>query len=307
MTLNFDFHNVKTTEFGVGRDDGDGQAFTFVTVDGDVQLALREMAQATWTAMQALTKTPAKYEASEKHAGHEHVYLPIGDELAVRMHELHTANNLLTDGTALAQPEQIFCYFARLTDEKGRRLTALRRATQFKGVLKSRLIRLVSDALKIVDDKLFKLDLDFDLLVDMHKLHILRPSGFEFASELQQAVLAAVPKNVALIQQDLTFVEFSVIENYASKHPRAARYIASIRAQEETKNIDKSLLKKLCKSTGVEIKESNGKISVDEGHVMGFLEVMDRRRYELELVKGAPEQYKAASRSRMQNKDGGAQ
>lgn len=305
MNLNFDFQNVKTTEFGIGRDDGDGQTFSFVTVDGDVQLALREMAHATWTAMQALTKTPVKYEPSEKYASHEHVYLPFDDELAVRMRELHTANNLSTDGNALADPAQIFCYFARFTDGKGNHLTALRRATQFKGVLKSRLIRFVSDALKLVEDRLFKLDLDFDLLVDAHHLHILRPSGFEFAGELQQAVLAAVPKNVALIQKDLTFVEFSAIQDYASKHPRAARYIASIRAQEETKNIDKNLLKKLCKSTGVEIKESKGKITVHDGHVMGFLEVMDRRRYELELVKGAPEQYKAASRSRMKNKGGG--
>jgi hypothetical protein len=32
---------------------------------------------------------------------------------------------------------------------------------------------------------------------------------------------------------------------------------------------------------------------------MDFLEVLDRRRYELELVKGSPEQYKAASRRKI--------
>ena len=38
---------------------------------------------------------------------------------------------------------------------------------------------------------------------------------------------------------------------------------------------------------------------VDENHVMGFLEVLDRRRYEIELVANFPEQYRAASRSKL--------
>ncbi len=80
---------------------------------------------------------------------------------------------------------------------------------------------------------------------------------------------------------------------------RAARYLASIRSQKETKNIDKTALKKLCKSTGVDLRESNGRLAVDDAHILGFLEVLDRRRYELELVKGSPERFRAASRERL--------
>ncbi len=305
MKLDFDLQSVATTEFGVGCDDGDDQTFSFVAVDGGVQVALREMSQATWTAMQELAKTPTKYEPSEKYASCEHVYLSLDDDFAKRMRELHKANNLSTDANTLGKPSEVFCYFARFTDRQGRRLTALRRATQFKGVLKSRLIRLVSDALKLVEDGVCKLDADFDLLIDAHNLHILRPSGFEFAGELQQAVLAAVSKNIEAIKQDLKFVDFSAIEEYASQHPRAARYLASIRAQKETKDIDRNALKKHCKKTGVEIEESKGKIIVGGDHVMGFLEVVDRRRYEVELVKGEPERFKAASRSPLSNRGGG--
>lgn len=132
MNLDFDFQNIRTVEFGVGRDDGDEQAFSFVSVDGEVQAALREMSQATWAAMQDQATTPDKYEPSEKYAGCEHVYLPLTDELAARMRDLHTANNLHTDGHALGNPSELFCYFARFTDRRNRRLTALRRATQFK-------------------------------------------------------------------------------------------------------------------------------------------------------------------------------
>lgn len=182
-----------------------------------------------------------------------------------------------------------------MTDKQGRRLTAIRRATQLKGILKSRLI---SDALQIIEDRVFKLDSDFDILIDNARVHILRPSGFEFVGKLQGAVLAAAPENVKAIRRDLPFVDFGL--SYAAKHPRAARYLASIRAQKATKDIDKRALKELCKATGVEIQEAKGKITVADGHVMGFLEVLDRRRYEVELVKGSPERFRAGSRQKLE-------
>lgn len=301
MKLDFDLGKVTITEFGVGRDDGNGQTFVAVPVDADVQAALREMVQATWEAMQKYGDGPAKYEPSEKHGGTEYLYLPVGDDLAASVRELHDAANLNLDANALTDPSDVFCYFARLTDNRQRRLTALRRATQFKGVLKSkgRLVRMLDDTLKIIEDTVFKLDVDFDLLVDSATVHILRPIAFEFAGQLQEAILAAVPQNVAAIQKDLAFVDFAAVQDYAGAHPRAARYLASIRAQKETKNIDKSALKKLCKDTGVEVRESKGKLIVDSGHIIGFLEVLDRRRYELELVKGSPERFRAASRRKI--------
>jgi hypothetical protein len=299
MKLDFDLGKVVVTEFGVGRDDGNGQTFVTVPVDADVQKALREIVSATWDAMQKETDDPPRYEPSEKHGSTEYLFLPLDDDLASTVRELHEAVNLDIDANVLADPSDVFCYFARLTDSKKRRLTALRRATQFKGVLKNRLLRFVSDSLKLIEDRVFKLDSDFDLLIDSKNVHILRPSGFEFAGKLQEAILAAVPQNVAAIQQDLAFVDFTTIGDYAGAHPRAARYLASIRAQKETKNIDKSALKKVCKDTGVEVSESKGRVTVATGHEMGFLEVLDRRRYELELVKGSPERFRAASRRKI--------
>lgn len=296
MKLKFDLGNVTVTEFGVGRDDGSEQTFVTVPVDADVQGALREMVQATWDAMENDAEGPAKYQPSEKHGSIEYLYLPLKDVMASAVRTLHEATNLDIEGGALDEPADVFCYFVRLTDKNGRRLTALRRASQFKGVLKKRLIRFVSDSLKLIEDSVFKLDSDFDLLVDSANVHILRPSGFEFAGKLQQAILDAVPENIKAIRKDLTFVEFNGIETYAANHPRAARYLASIRGQDETKNIDKSLLKRLCKQTGVDVRESKGKVTISEGHEMGFLEVLDRRRYEVNLVKASPERYRAASR-----------
>ena len=298
--LDFDFNQIVAVEFGIGRDNGEGRTYSLMAVDRDVQDALVEMSKTTWLAMQNMTNAPPHYEPSEKYASLEYVSLSLTSELAVRMQELQTANNIAIDGQSLSEPSNIFCYFARLTDRQGRRLTALRRATQFKGVLKSRLIKLVTDALQIVKDDIFKLDSDFDLLIDALNVHILRPSGFEFVGQLQEAVLLAVPANVQSLQAELTFVNFVAIQDYASIHPRAARYLASIRSQKETKNIDRGRLQRLCASTGVEVADVDGSLTVNSKHVMGFLEVLDRRRYEVELVVDSPEQFRAASRSKIE-------
>ncbi|MGB9072397.1 MAG: Kiwa anti-phage protein KwaB-like domain-containing protein [Terriglobales bacterium] len=307
MKINFDFHNVTITDFGVGHEDGDGQSFVLIPVDPDVQVVLQEMAIATREEMNRIAEGDAPvYEPSEKYGSCEYVHLDLTDEMAEQLRLLHQAKNLPSDAKVLDDPSDVFCYFARMADGKGHRLTGVRRAAQFKGVLKSRLLRLTTDALRIVDDKVFKLDTDFDMLIDNSDVHILRPSGFEFVGKLQGAVLAAAPENIKLIKGDLPFVDFASIEDYACKHPRAARHLASIRVQKETKDVDKAALKKLCKRTGVKIQDANGKITVDGDQVMGFLEVLDRRRYHLELVKNSSEYFKAGSRRKIGNVSGEA-
>lgn len=298
--MQFSFDDVQLTEFGVGRDEAGDRTFDSITVDGKVQDALQDMASQTWEAMRTIAGHPARYEPSEKHGGAEHVTLPLSDDLVQQLRNLHEAQNLPTDNNALADPSGIFCYFARMTDRRGRRLTALRRAMQFKGILKSRLIQFVTDALKLIEDNVFKLDKDFDLLIDAASVHILRPSGFEFVCQLQEVVLAAVPQNVYAIQAELASVDFTSIAAYAGAHPRAARYLASIRAQ-PLDDIDTPALKRLCKNTGVEFQTVNGKITVDDRHVMGLLEVLDRRRYEIKLVKDSPERFRAASRTKLES------
>jgi hypothetical protein len=302
MKVDFDLDNVAVTEFGVGRDDHNGQTFVAVPIDTDVQDVLHAMVAGTWQAMQDSSESgPATYEPSEKHGSVEYRYLPLNDELVSSIRQVHEAANLPLDTNALADPSAVFCYFARLTDETGRHLTGLRRAAQFKGILKKRLVRIVMDSLQLIEDSVFKLDIDFDLLVDTTNVHILHPSGFEFLGKLQEAVVASVQKNFAAIEKDLPFVDFTCLHDYASKHVRAARYLASICSQKETNNISKGALKNLCKATGVVISESKGSIVVQAGHEMAFLEVLDRRRYEVELVQGSPERFKASSRRKLES------
>jgi hypothetical protein len=300
-SVQFDLTTTKVTEFGLGIDsaeDPDGTRLVLVPVEGEVQAALRDMVAATRSAMKDADAKATRYQPSEKHGTQENLYLPLNDGLASSVIKIHNANNLPSEPESLKNPKHIFCYFARLSDGGDSRLTAIRRASTFKGVLESHLLSFVNDALKLVEDKVFKLDQDFDLLIDSSGIHILRPAGFEFVGDLRGAIMQAAPKNIKAIQADLTFVDFGPIQAYATQHPRAARYLASIRLQ-ETKNIDKTNLKKLCKSTGVDVSESGGKLVVKEESIMGFLYVLDRRLYQIELIKDSPESFLAASRSRI--------
>jgi hypothetical protein len=300
MPLNFNLEGIRSTAFGVGRDEEDGESFSLIPVDADVQEALSEMASETWSVM-GENGDPEEYQPAEKHASQEYLITEIDSDWATRLRDLHQANNLQLGTGALEEPGDVFCYFARFSDARGRRLTAVRRANQFKGLLKSRnrLLRIVDDTLQIVEDKTFKLDRDFDLLIDSTHIHILRPSGFEFIAELQEAIRDAVPGNVASIQRDMPFVEFAGIQEYAASHTRAARLLASIRSQRETQNVSQRLLRNACRTHGVDVQVRNGTITIAAGHEMTFLDILDRRMYELELVEGSREQYKAGSRRRV--------
>jgi len=301
MPLNFNLDAIRSTEFGVGRDNAEGaDDFSMIPVDSEVQDALKEMAGDTWDALRE-NNDPDDYQPSEKYAPQEYVLVEIDTDWATRLRNLHLANNPALNATALEDPGDVFCYFARFTDSRARRLTAVRRANQFKGLLKSRnrLVRFVDDTLQIVEDTTFKLDRDFDLLIDSAHIHILRPSGFEFIAELQEAIRDAVPDNVRSIQRDMPYIDFRGIQEYAGSHTRAARLLASIRSQRETQNISQRLLRNACRTHGVDVQVRNGTITIPGGYEMMFLDILDRRMYELELVEGSREQYKAGSRRRV--------
>lgn len=289
---------VPLVEFGVGLDDGSGERYVLVPIDDEVQKALQDMVVTTRAELKKAGEESSPYTPSEKHGGKENLHLPLNDDLAANVRSIHQAMNLPMEANALSIPENIFCYFARISDGQMHRVTAIRRATAFKGVLKNRLIRLFSDALKLVHENIFKLDRDFDLLVDGSEVRILRPSGFEYVAELEEEVRKAAPKNIKAISKHLPFVEFGPIEAYATKHSRAARSLASIRAQ-RTKDINEDSLKQACEHFKIKAKLAEGRLVIEPASIMDFLHILDRRLYRVELVKNVPESFLAASRSRI--------
>lgn len=297
--IDFDLHAPSTIEFGVGLDTEDDPRFVLLPADENVAAALIDMVRTTVQQLEDGPE-PQPYEPSEKYSGKECLRADLEDGLASVVYNLHTAENLIPDPKGLAVPKTVFCYFARLFGEGGQRLTALKRAIWFKGLLKRPLLHWFDDAYGIVEGPLFKLDFDFDILVDSQVIHIWRPSGFEYVARIQREVLHAVPQIFTDLQADLPFVDLSSVEEFAKERPQAARLAASVRSRRRVENVNQAALLDQCARTDVRVETGeNGRLRISKGHELGFLEVLDRRRYDVELVTGVPEAFRAASRTRI--------
>ena len=300
MILDFDLDKIRQTEFGIAIDlSVDHQQYGVMSVHSDVQIALQDMAKDSWTEMLRLNPNPPRYSSAEKYASSEHVYIELNDAIVASISEFHAASNLQRWRRTSPEISQAYCYFARFTDSRNRRLTAFRRATQLKGVLKSHLLRIVDDSLDLIQDKVLRLDENFDLLVDAGIVHVLHPAGLESIGQLQGSILAAVPQNVSDIAAFLGFVDFGNIQSYSQSHPRAARYLASIRAENESVGIDKRLLERQCDTMGIPYRSVKGVLTVDDDRIMDFLELLDRRFYDDPLIPNSGGHYKASSRTKV--------
>ncbi len=294
--LDFNIENVKTTEFGVGKNSGNGRIFENVPVDIKVKDELLKYARTTLSRMQDQEDADQEYDPSDETASTKYVYLPLNNEMARVFEELQNAENLRKTPDLSSMPG-VFCYFARFTDSDSRRLTAVRKTTQFI-VLGKGFFSFIDGTLKPVRNPIFKLDAIFDLFVDSAFVHILHPKSFESVGSLKQFVLNSVERNVSNIQQNIPFVNMEMVKGYAKEHIRAARYLASIRARGWAENVDRKKLKKACIDNNVKIHESDDTLDISED-VKGFLEILDRRRYNIGLTAGADEQFRAASRQRI--------
>lgn len=296
MNLHFNMQQIDTTEFGIGRKNP--TAFYFVPVDASAQRAVRAMVRQTLDSMEPMAGEASYYQPAEKYATPEYCYLRAADPMAELFRDVSLADNLPTDSQFPYDLGSMTCYFVKLTDRAGQRLTAFRRAAYFKGMLKKKLVHWDRGTLRVVDDAVFKLDNDFDLILDSRFVHVLRPSSLEALGNLKKLILEAVRGNVSQLAEEIPYVDFEAVRSYAETRIRAARYVASIR-QQNLQDIDEGALERLCVTTGVEIQRVNGKLSIPEKDVMGFLEVLDRRRYRVELVRESPEFYRATGRQKV--------
>lgn len=302
FVLQFDLEKIKAIDFGVGFQGQERKDFFNVPIDNSVYSALSEMVEATRNSIQDAIQDSdqelRRYDPSEKYSANEYLFLPIGDEMGQKLFDLHEAARLPNDNRALSQLSDIICYYARFTDNQGRRLTAIRKAQYFKGDLRKKLIAWNDDTLKLVESKLFRLDSDFDLIIDSEYLHIWRVGSFESLGDLKEVILNSVLNNVKCIRDKLPFIDFDSIHAYASKRLRAARYISSIKNQ-NLQNIKCDKIKMLCEKANIEVSLNDGKIKVDENKIMTFLKILDRRVYHDQLVDNGQEVFEATSRQKL--------
>lgn len=299
--MNFDFDSIVVTTLCGYFEDEAGQNLRHVQlpIALDVQQELRSTLRQTVVklGLPASAATMAEYQPAEKYSSEDPVKLLLSTDYIQGLRDVVAMRNLPSDANALRDVSQLEYYYAVFVDSQNRTLHAFRRASQFKGVLKSRLAFIDGGVLTMSNRIVFRLDNDFDYLVDSDTAYILRPSGFEFTANVHEQVLAVAAVNAASIQVAATFLDLARIGRYASTHARSARLLAAIKSRDNLHLTSRNLLAKACRNYGIPIQNPrDGLLSPDPGHEYDFLCILDRRAYTAKLISNQPERYEAASR-----------
>jgi len=296
--MSFQFYDPANIEFGVCRGPLRDSQFAIVPVDATVRTILEEMVLTTRTELGLDASAPVleKYELSELYPSETPVALPLNDPLADDIRALFTYSNIPTNAKMLDDVREVTAYFCIIHDGSGQKLMAIRRASQFKAMLKRRLIRVFDETLQALIGPVFQLDSDFDLLVADETLHILRPAAFEQLANVDAEILVQAGKNTAALDATVPGIRFSALAPYVSRHKRAARLIASLLRRNDLADISGKNLRRECLRNGILVEAIEGKMVPQKGQELAFLYLLDRRRYVVSLIAGKWEQYEAGSR-----------
>lgn len=298
----FNFNKIESIEFGVCIDEKEEELFYIVPSDFSVQNALKEMLNQTMNQLNINGEVLDKYDPADKYETNERLTTSLDSEYVSRLYQIYQSDNFEANSKALNEPQKLVCYFGTFHDDKGNKLMAFKKATYFKGEVKKRLVTFCNDSLKMVSDQVFKLDHDFDFVIFDNQVYIWRPSGFVFISELDEKISVSSIQNLQRLSQEISFINFATLQEFISTHKRAMRLIASLASRNDLKDISLEKLKIVCSEGNIIYSLESDIITIEKGHEMEFLMLLDRRLYKIELIENKPEIYQAASRKIMQKK-----
>lgn len=297
----FNFNHVSSVEFCVNvEEDGEFENYQ-IPADASVQDALRQMLEETRAFFDEAEEAGelGNFELSEKYAAREPLIADIDDEAMEFPRTLFAEEGWESNPDALHHPGEIPFYFGVFLDNHDRKLVAVRRATQFKGVLKSKLIRWFDDTLQLIENDVFRLDHEFDILITSAHVHILHPKSFEFIADIEQLIADKAHEKALSLGQQIKFARFEEIAQFCRTKKRAARLVASLSARDDLGEIKRSKFIAAAEESGVEIENVGTKIRPVHGSEYGFLELLDDRRYTTNIKTGAKARYLASSRKRL--------
>jgi hypothetical protein len=306
--MSFQFYDPANIEFGVCRGPLQDAQFAIVPVDEGVKTMLEQMVLTTRIELGLDIANPAveNYELSEQYRAEAPLTLPIDDPLAHRIRMLAAQGGIRTDAKMLDDVKNVTAYFCIMYERSGQKLVAIRRAAQFKAMLRRRLVRVFDETLQAITDPVFQLDSDFDLIVVDSAVYILRPGAFEQLADIDTELLNQAAKNTSALDATVPGIRFSAIAPYVSRHKRAARIIASLLRRADLASISIMSLRRECRRNGISVDSIDGQLVPNKGEELAFLNLLDRRRYVVSLIPGKREQYEAGSRKGIPAREGTA-
>lgn len=297
MQKEFSFNRIQSVEFCVNiRTNNDARTNYLVPSDQSVQDALKSVLVATVAAIEPEDDGWAPYELSEKYGSKESLQANLASKEMTAVRALHEEEGWAINANALADPSRLDYYFGVFRDNQGRRLTGVRQATQFKGAVKGRFLSIIDDTLRMVADRVFKLDNQFDFLITSQHVYILHPAGFERVAEIETFASAKAREMTLALGTTVKFIDFSELADYVAAHKRGARLVAALSARGDLATVRRSLFSKAAEATGITLGKAGRKLVPTKGSEIGCLELLDNRRYTTALKPGVRPAFIASSR-----------
>ena len=281
----------------------DNQVYHYlIPIDDTVRDALVEMRNNFLEIYDGIAADVEEFSPAEKYATTEKLKANLNKEYLHSMNDLFHHQNHPVNHVDLAEYlPAVEYYFSEFIHNNGAKTIGVKRPNQFKALLKKKIFSFVDDTLKAVEDDVFKLDNDFDILIHDTYVEILHPAGFVFISDLEDQILLGVASTVQQLSQSIPFLDFNSIADYVTnnKARRAAKLLASIKSREDLDLTDQHKVIEKCAHLGISLVDAGGKLKTTDDKIIDLLEVLDRRSYEYDLTtSNVVEIYVANSRKK---------
>lgn len=305
MIDGFDFKNIENVELSLKVTTNEVDFFQSPPTDAGIKTTLKSMLTDTIKHFEESENEIEEFDISENYGTTATLKTSIQDgELYKKIHTIRDSDDAALNGDIIQNPKNIPYYRVKFHDNQGNVIVGVRIATYFKSILKQRqrIVRWVDDSLTSFEDTLFKLDNDFDFVIAKNEVFVYRPKNFENIANLDEELLKTAATRVDVLARSLKFVDFSGIEKKTSESKRAAKLVLALASREDLADISESnILKNADETNLVFEKNEAGQIVPKKGSEQDFLELLDRRRYAIELVDGTTEIYRAPSRKKVKS------
>jgi hypothetical protein len=294
-----DLQAVAAQNFGVKmRSDA---SLHFIPTDRGTKAVLTDVLNATVGAFNRIDGDWQAYDISEDYGEPRRIFAArdaehFGDVSAI--FDIGALNDLANLDDHIRDIDYYFCEFRDATNVK---IVGVKKAVQFKTTLAARnkLARLVNDTLQIIEENVVKIDPLFDALITDQNIYILKPRAVEYIADMVTHVAGAATEKVRHIHDNIAFLDLSRIEEKISSHPKMARMAASIAARDDLGEFQQEKIVSLATQHGIVFKEVDGRLQCRVADEAKLLEILDARRYHLDLANDGGDPYRASARQRV--------
>ncbi|WP_081377162.1 Kiwa anti-phage protein KwaB-like domain-containing protein [Rhizobium etli] len=296
----FDVQNIQAVNLGVSLK-GNAQRY-FIPSDAGTKSALRSILSDTVNAFEGVATAWEVYDISEDYGSKRRIYSPRDNEYMTALSEIFDVGALPDLTNLNDHVSEIEFYFGEFTDNQGRKAVGIRKATQLKATLtaRNRLVRLVNDTVILIEEDTLKLDPQYDVIVTDANIFILNPRNVELVAQITEHVAATATAKVQHIQDTVLFLDMTRIQATIARHPQMARHAASIAANPNLANFQQARIEEMAVRHGIVFKTlADGRLQCRVQDHARLLEILDARRYHLDLAGNGGDPYRATGRQKV--------